>query len=151
MATQDQVLPVPPPTYETQSTKGGANVPVHFDTSNGHPAGAPQMVTPLASLGDHPQFIDCPFCNRRAQTRLNKKGGSMQIVVGAVLCLFCVCLTCLPCILHWCENTEYYCTNCNQKLALRTYDGAMQVFSPPQPSRAAQPSQPEMQQATHYN
>jgi hypothetical protein len=30
-ATQDQVLPVPPPTYETQSTKGGANVPVHFE------------------------------------------------------------------------------------------------------------------------
>lgn len=37
------------------------------------------MVTPLTSLGDHPQFIDCPFCNRRAQTRLSKKGGSMQM------------------------------------------------------------------------
>ena len=29
--------------------------------------------TPLDQLGDTPQWIDCPFCHRRTETRLEKK------------------------------------------------------------------------------
>ncbi|KAM0504256.1 hypothetical protein ACHAP8_002663 [Fusarium lateritium] len=29
-------------------------------------------VTPLTELGDHPKFVDCPFCMHRAETRVKK-------------------------------------------------------------------------------
>ena len=45
--------------------------------------GAPQPpvlgVTPLDQLGQQPQWIDCPFCQRRTMTRVNKDGTPMQM------------------------------------------------------------------------
>jgi hypothetical protein len=36
-------------------------------------------VVPLNQLGDQPQWIDCPFCQRRTMTRLNTEGTPMQL------------------------------------------------------------------------
>lgn len=38
---------------------------------------APSYVVPLEDLGDHPEWIDCPYCKRRAQTEIKKEHSSM--------------------------------------------------------------------------
>lgn len=35
------------------------------------------FVTPIEKLGDEPEFIDCPFCNRRTQTRVERSHSPM--------------------------------------------------------------------------
>ncbi|KAG7285694.1 hypothetical protein NEMBOFW57_007987 [Staphylotrichum longicolle] len=87
-------------------------------------------VTPLNMLGDRPQWIDCPFCQRRTMTRLNTEGTSMQIVAGVLCCLLCVCLTCVPCLAHWFEETTYFCSQCNNKVAMRSENGQISVYGP---------------------
>ncbi|KAL2018444.1 hypothetical protein VTK56DRAFT_863 [Thermocarpiscus australiensis] len=99
-----------------------------------------QGVTPLNQLGDHPQWIDCPFCQRRTMTRVNKEGTPMQIVAGALLCLFCVCLACVPCVAGWFEETNYFCAECHNKVAKKPDGGAIVVYGPQAvvPSKYAQ-------------
>ncbi len=38
-----------------------------------------ERVTPLHQLGDQPQWIDCPFCQHRAMTRLDHRRTPMQL------------------------------------------------------------------------
>jgi DNA-directed RNA polymerase subunit RPC12/RpoP len=87
-------------------------------------------VTPLHMLSDKPSQIDCPFCEKRTMVKIHKVGTSMQAVVGVILCLFCIFLACLPCLCGMFENTEYFCSNCNQKVAQRPHDGPIQTFAP---------------------
>lgn len=51
-------------------------------------------------------------------------------VVGAVLCLVCICLACVPCIAGWFENVEYRCSRCRALVATRKNDGPLEVFGP---------------------
>ncbi|KAI0012825.1 hypothetical protein F4779DRAFT_534743 [Xylariaceae sp. FL0662B] len=98
----------------------------------------PQMVTPLHMLGEQPTWIDCPACRQRTLTKITKEASSMQTIAGLVLCLFCVCLACLPCINHWCENINIYCSSCNARVATIPHDGQIQVM--PVISSGQQPS-----------
>ncbi|KAK2755648.1 hypothetical protein CKAH01_17317 [Colletotrichum kahawae] len=91
---------------------------------------ASTTATPLNALGETPQPIDCPFCDKRTQTTITKKGTSMQTVAGVLCCLLCVCLTCVPCIAGWCEDTDYTCSNCHSRVATRPYNGEIQTFGP---------------------
>ncbi|KAK3998242.1 hypothetical protein QBC44DRAFT_314061 [Cladorrhinum sp. PSN332] len=88
------------------------------------------VATPLNMLGDQPQWIDCPFCQKRTKTRVHKEGTPMQIVAGALCCLFCICLTCVPCIAGWFEEMHYFCTGCNNKVAMRPDSGPLQIYAP---------------------
>ncbi|OAA55132.1 LPS-induced tumor necrosis factor alpha factor [Cordyceps fumosorosea ARSEF 2679] len=116
-----------PPSYEQ-----ARGAPVGQPPADMAPGQAARTVTPLNQLGDTPQYIDCPFCHQRTKTVVRKEGGSMQFVVGAVLCLVCICLTCLPCMLHWFEDTDWFCSKCNTKVATRKNEGAIEVLGPPQ-------------------
>ena len=60
-------------------------------------------------------------------------------VTGAVLCFICICLTPLPCILHWFEQTNWYCEQCGKQIATRTPNSQIYVIPPPEV--ASQPSQ----------
>ncbi|PHH79371.1 hypothetical protein CDD82_2430 [Ophiocordyceps australis] len=86
-------------------------------------------VTPLHLLSEGTQWIDCPFCQRRAGVIVRKVGTGMQALAAVLCCMFCVCLTCVPCLAHWYENIEYTCSNCNNLVAIRPHDGPMQTFS----------------------
>ncbi|KAF6798773.1 hypothetical protein CSOJ01_12662 [Colletotrichum sojae] len=114
---QDENITSPPPTYQ----KAGPTIT---------PLPAADAVTPLQMLGDKPQLIDCPFCQKRTMTDISKEGTSMQMVVGALCCLFCICLTCVPCIAGWFEDIHYSCGHCHQRVATRPYNGTIQVFGP---------------------
>ncbi|OAR00863.1 hypothetical protein LLEC1_02733 [Akanthomyces lecanii] len=115
-----------PPSYEQAKASPAGQPPA------GLTPGQAATVTPLNQLGDTPEWIDCPFCQTRTKTTVRKEGGNMQIIVGAVLCLVCVCLTCLPCMLHWFEDTEWHCSHCKKKVAIRQNEGAIQVLAPTQ-------------------
>lgn len=97
-------------------------------------------VTPLHLLGEQPQWIDCPFCYQRTKTLINSEGTAMQAVAGVLCCLFCVCLACVPCIAHWCENKEYRCSNCKNVVAFRPYDSPLQTFGPGSNNQGQVPS-----------
>lgn len=97
----------------------------HHPTAN-HETG-PYMVVPLSRLTETPAMIDCPFCHRRAMTKTNKEGTPMQILAGAVLCIFCICLACVPCLAGWCEDTHIHCSLCGKKVATIPHDGTIQV------------------------
>ncbi len=62
------------------------------------------------------QFIWLTFCLPR--------------VAGVACCLLCVCLACVPCLTHWFEETNYFCSQCNKKVAKRSDSGVMVVYGP---------------------
>ncbi|RDA83900.1 hypothetical protein CP532_3378, partial [Ophiocordyceps camponoti-leonardi (nom. inval.)] len=93
-----------------------------------NPLPKPQTVTPLHRLGNASQWIDCPFCQRRAQVMVRNVGTDMQKLTGVLCCFVCPCFACIPCLAHWFENIEYVCTNCHSTVALRPHDGPMQTF-----------------------
>ncbi|KAF4120942.1 LITAF-like zinc ribbon domain [Geosmithia morbida] len=101
-----------------------------------NPAGP--TVTPLHLLTERAEWVDCQMCHKRAMTRVATSGEGMQFLTGAILCLVCICLAPLPCCLHWFEETSWFCTECNQKIAHKTYDAPVQVVVPP--GAAAVPS-----------
>ncbi|EQB59212.1 hypothetical protein CGLO_00429 [Colletotrichum gloeosporioides Cg-14] len=125
---------------QTTITKEGTSMqipttttpPVEQEKGADHKPGPPmiQGVTPLHMLGGKPQPIDCPFCMRRTMTIVDTEGTGMQMLAGALCCLLCVCLTCVPCIAGWYEDTHYSCGNCHKRVATRPYDGPIQVFGP---------------------
>lgn len=93
---------------------------------------AQNLVTPINQLADvSPQWIDCPYCNQRAQVGRQNHGTPMQFITGGLLCLLCICLAPVPCCMGWFEETHYTCAHCNKLVAKRSDDGVLQVFGPP--------------------
>lgn len=45
-------------------------------------------------------------------------------------CLVCVCLACVPQLAGWFEDTNYICTNCNNKVAQVPDEGPTRIFGP---------------------
>ena len=39
---------------------------------------------------------------------------------------------CLPCWAHWDQDIDYYCTNCQRKVAHKPYNGVVQPLLTPQ-------------------
>ncbi|KAI6080657.1 hypothetical protein F4821DRAFT_265677 [Hypoxylon rubiginosum] len=91
----------------------------------------PPVITPLHMLTEKPTRIECPFCRQRAMTRVTKEGTSTQTLAGVVLCLFCVCLACLPCVGGWCENVNIFCSSCNNRVATIPHDGPLSLAPVP--------------------
>ncbi|KAK3402411.1 hypothetical protein B0T20DRAFT_346455 [Sordaria brevicollis] len=111
----------PPPAYQP---------PTKMEQPQGQQPHLVPGVIPLENLnGEMPQWIDCPFCQRRTQTRVDKEGSSMQILTGFLCCLVCVCLACVPCMAGWFEEYHYFCSGCNKRVACRA-DNSIQVFGP---------------------
>ncbi|KAJ6006484.1 LITAF-like zinc ribbon domain-containing protein [Penicillium sp. IBT 35674x] len=65
--TPEKVIPEPAPAYSS----GLAEKPVRIE-----PVPQVAKVTPLHLLREHPSWIDCPFCERRAMTRVGHEGSS---------------------------------------------------------------------------
>lgn len=124
------------PTHNGNASDMGKHEPQLMPQQQGQPGqGQPGMVAavvPLEHLDNNPQWIDCPWCQKRTHTRVEKEGTSMQMLTGVVLCLLCVCLACLPCIAGWFEDTHQFCSNCGKKVSTRSHEGHLQVFRPSQ-------------------
>ncbi|KAK9771084.1 hypothetical protein SCAR479_12208 [Seiridium cardinale] len=121
---QPQNGPVPPqPAHQASGTMKGYQ-----------PAVNPAMVhpTPLHLLGEASAIIDCPYCNQRAPTRVDEHDSSMTIVAGIGLGILCICAACLPCLLHWFQDVDHFCSHCNQRVAHVPHGGIAQVIQPQQ-------------------
>lgn len=66
-------------------------------------------------------------------------------IVGALLCLICVCCAIIPCVAGWFEVTEYRCRACKQLVASRPSDAPVQVYGPSAPVMVAPGQHPAMQ------
>ncbi|KAJ5546939.1 LITAF-like zinc finger domain-containing protein [Penicillium frequentans] len=119
--TPDNVLPEPTPAYSSASLEK----PVRIE-----PVPQVAKVTPLHLLREHPVWIDCPFCERRAMTRVGHEGSSATMLASLVCCLICICLVCVPSLTGMYQDTSHYCTNCGKKVAHKPHDGQTQPIGP---------------------
>ncbi|KAI0006908.1 LITAF-like zinc ribbon domain-containing protein [Xylariaceae sp. FL0662B] len=98
---------------------------------------------PLGSLGSYPALIDCPFCNTRVQTRIQEEHSSMTLVAGIGLGLLCICCACIPCLAHWCQDVDHFCSRCNQRVAHVPYNGITQPVHPTIPPQGYNMAKPQ--------
>ncbi|CCT62920.1 uncharacterized protein FFUJ_00475 [Fusarium fujikuroi IMI 58289] len=78
-------------------------------------------VTPLDQLGDHPKFVDCPFCRHLAETRVKKVSSKMTHVSATVLGFTTIAGAVVPYAGKWHSHTAHYCSNCDHKVAIRKW------------------------------
>ncbi|OOQ82290.1 hypothetical protein PEBR_39537 [Penicillium brasilianum] len=113
-----------------------------------------QRTVELNQLGEEPRLINCPFCHHQAMTRVQKESTSATGMAAVGCCLFggIICAF-LPYCMEMCHDSHHFCSNCNQKVAIRPHDGQVQLFLPQNPVVTApgqiQPPQPVAM--THEN
>ncbi|KPM38571.1 hypothetical protein AK830_g7988 [Neonectria ditissima] len=76
-----------------------------------------RTVTPLHLLGHQPDWIDCPFCERRVRTITKKKPSNLTHMQAAFLLVATGPGAAIPYAAKWGFNTEHHCENCDNKVA----------------------------------
>ncbi|KAF5611768.1 hypothetical protein F25303_14457 [Fusarium sp. NRRL 25303] len=76
-----------------------------------------ETVTPLHLLGDQPDWIDCPFCEKRAMTLIKRTPSTLTHIQAAILLIATGPGAALPYATKWCFNTEHYCESCGNRVA----------------------------------
>ncbi|KAJ5709646.1 LITAF-like zinc finger domain-containing protein [Penicillium malachiteum] len=123
-------------------------VPV-YETVRIEPVPQVAKVTPLHLLGEQPAWIDCPFCQRRAMTRVlhgdsaatwydlstlssydESFANDIRSCVSILCCLICICLACIPSTTGMCQNTSHFCSNCGKQVSHKPHNGATQPLKP---------------------
>lgn len=145
LQTEDYIQPEPISTAQTIQTpnlKNASQADSRGPSSVGNPAIVPVknplFVTPLDRLREVPDFIDCPFCKRRTQTRVTHENSNTTRLAGVICCLLTgIICSCLPCLLGWCQDTNHYCSECNNQVTHKPYDGAVIVKHRPAPALVA--------------
>ncbi|KAH8685137.1 LITAF-like zinc ribbon domain-containing protein [Ilyonectria robusta] len=104
-------------------------------------------VTPLHLLGDQSDAVDCPFCERRAMTRIKKDPSWLTHTVAVVLFFVTFCGVVAPYMLHWSSHVSHYCENCGRKVATRNFgQKGMKALGTPEHLRQQsrfQPAEPQ--------
>ncbi|KAI9172532.1 hypothetical protein HJFPF1_02036 [Paramyrothecium foliicola] len=139
----------PPPVYDA-AREAGPNGAIGMQPTSQMPmnTGSEGKVVALHHLGDTSEWIDCQFCKQRTKTNVIKKGSPMQFVTGALLCLVCICLAPLPCMLHWFEETQWFCTSCKSMVAMQRHDAPIQVNAAPE-QKHVQSQYPQVPEPSH--
>ncbi|KAF4828666.1 hypothetical protein CGCTS75_v007242 [Colletotrichum tropicale] len=93
-------------------------------------------VTPLGNLdGDSPQWIDCPYCCKRAQTSVFKTGTKRQLLLRVVSGFFFFAVLCVPGAIGWLEDVHYECAECHRTVATKPHKGPMKIYKPAKVNR----------------
>lgn len=61
--------------------------------------------------------------------RANQHRATLSSLAGVLVGFFCICLACLPCIMHTCADVDHFCSNCNRQLTHRPYEGTTAVVA----------------------
>ncbi|KAH8900005.1 hypothetical protein GQ53DRAFT_869296 [Thozetella sp. PMI_491] len=108
--------------------------------TSGRPEEDRTTVTPLHLLADQPDLVDCPFCQRRAETVVKKVPSTLTHVWGGafVLSLFLVPCAPLPYLRKWNYHIDHHCSNCGRKVAQKqSLKDTPEVFGTPDHLRVA--------------
>lgn len=90
-------------------------------------------VTPLGLLGDQPDMVDCPFCQKRVMTRVKKKASMTTHVAATTLFFATLGGGVVPYAKNWRAHVSHHCSNCDAKVAeQRNGQGEMQPFGTPE-------------------
>ncbi|KAI1613981.1 hypothetical protein EDD36DRAFT_211974 [Exophiala viscosa] len=88
-------------------------------------------VVKLDYLEEQPEYIDCPHCETRQQTKVSHPSSSATMLAGAFCCLCCGIITFwIPCACHWFADTDHTCSHCNNLVAHKSHDGKMTANLP---------------------
>ncbi|KAM0429764.1 hypothetical protein ACHAPT_006370 [Fusarium lateritium] len=96
-----------------------------------NPQGA-STVTPLNLLGDQADSVDCPFCQRRTETRVKKEASSTTHVIAVGLFFTTLFGAIFPYTCHCAPNISHYCQNCKRKVAYKERGGQMEPQGTPE-------------------
>ncbi|KAJ5291830.1 hypothetical protein N7478_001081 [Penicillium angulare] len=98
VGTTGEAITEPAPAYTPNADTSG-NQPSETKITESQPRGTAPMeakptapvatVTPLNLLGEVPAWIDCPFCERRALTRVKGADSSTTMLAALLCCLVC--------------------------------------------------------------
>ncbi|KXJ93637.1 hypothetical protein Micbo1qcDRAFT_231336 [Microdochium bolleyi] len=90
-------------------------------------------ITPLHLLSDQPDTIDCPFCQRRSVTRVEKKASVATHTAATALFFATLGGAVVPYAKNWKSHVSHFCNNCDCKVAERRYgQGTMQPLGTPE-------------------
>lgn len=137
-ATDGNAIALQPLPHPPMSTNGPAQAQTQT-TSNTttNPNNRNIKVVPLHLMDEKSEWVECQFCKQKVKTRVVKKGKFFQCLTGTVFCIVCVCLTPLPCCLHWFEQAQWFCSSCEKQIAVRVRDAEIKVFPAPEGAQAS--------------
>ncbi|KAH7136347.1 hypothetical protein EDB81DRAFT_858436 [Dactylonectria macrodidyma] len=95
------------------------------------PASPPATVTPLHMLGDQPESIDCPFCERQTKTVVKKKPSNATHIQAVLLLMTTVCGAAAPYLGRWSFDIEQHCGECKNRVAYRAKGKEIYVCKQP--------------------
>ncbi|KAJ4219502.1 hypothetical protein NW759_007892 [Fusarium solani] len=96
-----------------------------------YPPGA-QTVTPLNLLTDQSDSVDCPFCQRRTETKVKKEASGMTHGIAAGLFFTTLFGVIFPYTCHCAPHISHYCKNCGRKVAYKQRGGQMEPQGTPE-------------------
>ncbi|CAG9984894.1 unnamed protein product [Clonostachys byssicola] len=122
-------------TASLRSIQSNSKTAFRPDTSYSMPASTANItVTPLHLLGDQADFVDCPFCRRRVETRVKKNASTathLPLCVSTYTYSFSIAATGLffttvggvvaPYAAKWKCHISHFCTNCGKKVAVKRH------------------------------
>ncbi|KAF4440375.1 hypothetical protein F53441_12323 [Fusarium austroafricanum] len=106
-----------------------------------------ETVTPLHLLADQPDMMDCPFCQRRAETKVKKSASGLTHIYATALFFGTLFGVIFPYLCHCAPNISHYCKNCGRKVAFKEHSKEMEALGTPDHLRqvskypAAEPAQ----------
>ncbi|KAH8647992.1 hypothetical protein BGZ61DRAFT_376572 [Ilyonectria robusta] len=111
-STQGQTQPQPPRPQLNEAYSSGQNMNMMPQSGT---------VIPLHLLGDQGDTVDCPFCERRAMTRVKKEPSWLTHTVAVVLFFISFFGVVAPYMLYWASHVSHFCENCGRKIARRNF------------------------------
>ncbi|KAF5022869.1 hypothetical protein F66182_5102 [Fusarium sp. NRRL 66182] len=90
-----------------------------------------QTVTPLNLLAEQPDTVDCPFCQRRAETKVKKTSSQMTHIYATGLFFTTLFGVIFPYACHCASNISHHCKNCGRKVAFKQHGGQMEALGTP--------------------
>ncbi|KAK7216218.1 hypothetical protein V2G26_004221 [Clonostachys chloroleuca] len=109
-------------TTSLRSVQSNSKAIFRPDTSYSMPASTANItVTPLHLLGDQADFVDCPFCRRRVETRIKKNASTATHIVATGLFFTTVGGVVAPYAAKWKCHISHFCTNCGKKVAVKRH------------------------------
>ncbi|KAF4982829.1 hypothetical protein FZEAL_1621 [Fusarium zealandicum] len=91
-----------------------------------------ETVTPLHLLADQADAVDCPFCQRRAETKVKKQASGATHGIAAALLFTTLFGVIFPYTCHCASHVSHFCKNCGRKVAFKQHGGEMEPLGTPE-------------------